>query len=99
MSKSLAILIGFGVPVVIWILVFAAVRTRVFDLNSMSRVISAGRLIFALAAFMFFFCYCSTSPPSSTGWLPFTWCSLWLSLNLFLPQQWLRKQVRRTEHV
>lgn len=50
MSKLLEVLIAFGVPLVTWLLVYVAVRTRRFDLNSMSRVLSVWRLVFLLAA-------------------------------------------------
>jgi hypothetical protein len=99
MSKWLAILIGFGAPFAIWALVFAMVRMRRFDLNSASRVISGWRWIALLAALAFLFGYFTASPPWSISWSHYFWCAIWFSLNLFFPQQWLRRQMRRSQQV
>jgi hypothetical protein len=97
MSKLLEVLIAFGVPLVAWLLVYVAVRTRLFDLNSMSRVLSVWRLLSLLAALPFLLGYDAASPRLSSNCVRYFWCFLGISLNLFLPQQWLRSQLSRAD--
>jgi hypothetical protein len=97
MSKLFAIAIGFIGPLLIWALVYAAARGRVFDLQSMSRVLTAWRLITLGAATSILTCHFVTSPPQSGEYFRYFWCVLLLSTNLFLPQQWLKKQIGSPE--
>jgi len=99
MSKSLAVLIGLAGPLVVWALVFAIERSRVFDQTSVLRVLSAWRLLSWLAAILFLIASCLTSPPTSTACSRYFWSILCFSLGLFLPQQWLKRQGRPREMV
>jgi hypothetical protein len=92
MSKLFAISIGFIGPLLVWALVYAAARGRVFDLPPMSRVLKACRLITLGAATIILICSLATSPPQSRENLRYFWCVFLFSTNLFLPQQWLKKK-------
>jgi hypothetical protein len=94
MSKLLALLIGFGTPLVIWLLVFVATRMRFFDMTSMSRVLSAWRLICLVAALPFL-----SGSSQCISCAHFYWCFLDIALILALPQAWLTMQIQRAEQV
>ncbi len=97
MSKLLAIAVGFIGPLLVWALVYAAVRGRVFDLQSMSRVLTACRLITLGAATIILICSLATAPPQSREYSHYFWCIFLFFINLFLPQQWLKKQIGSPE--
>ena len=59
----------------------------------MSRVLTAWRLIASVAALVILICYFVTSPPVSRECFRYFWCLMGFSLNLFLPQQWLKKEI------
>jgi hypothetical protein len=74
MSKLLAIATGFIGPLLVWALVYAAARGRVFDLQSMSRVLTACHLITLGAATIIVICSLATSPPQSREYFRYFWC-------------------------
>jgi hypothetical protein len=94
MSIWLAVLIGFGVPLLIWLLVFAAARQRLFNLKSMLRALSILRWLALVVATLFLIGWLANSAPSSTVYKHLFFCVFLFSTNLFLPQQWLQKQLR-----
>jgi hypothetical protein len=94
MSIWLAVLIGFGVPLLIWLLVFAAARQRLFNLKSMLRALSILRWLSLFVATLFLIGWLANSAPSSTVCKHLFFGVFLFSTNLFLPQQWLQKQLR-----
>jgi hypothetical protein len=93
MTKSFAFAVGYLVPLVVWLLVFVAARERVFGSRSMLRVVSVWRVLSGAAALVLLIC----APLMGHLWIRYFWCAMGFSLNLFLPQQWLQKQLKRDE--
>jgi hypothetical protein len=99
MSKWFAILIGFGIPLLVWLLTFAAARRQLFSLESMLRVIKTCRWLSLIVATLFCVGYLATAPALSSMFGRFFWCVMLFYINLFLPQQWLQKELRRSTSV
>ena len=93
MSKLTALVIGFGGPLVVWATVYWAARKQMFDLRSMSRTLSAWRVITLLVATDCLICSFAMSPPLSSECTRYFWCALIFSTNLFLPHQWLERKM------